>query len=72
MDLEKGKAFPKRIPFIDESKYTIFDNGSRSRVWRKLNTALDVKNIKNAVKQSGGSVAVGDSMASSGVGRLVF
>lgn len=70
--LQKGIDFWKKIMFTDESKYNIFGNDGRNKVWQKPNTALDPKNIIPTVKHGGGSVMVWGAMAASGVGRLVF
>ncbi|GBP03423.1 Transposable element Tcb1 transposase [Eumeta japonica] len=70
--LNKDVDFWKRVIFTDESKFNVFGNDGRSKVWRKPNTALDPQNIIPTVKHGGGSVMVWGAMASSGVGRLVF
>lgn len=70
--LEKDEAFWESVLFTDETKVNIFGNDGRGKVWRKKNSALDVKNLIPTVKHGGGSVMVWGAMAASGVGRLVF
>lgn len=71
-DFNKEINFCKKVIFTDESKNNIFGNDGRKKVWRKLNTVLDPKNIIPTVKHGAGSVMVWRAMASAGVGRLVF
>ncbi|GFX87625.1 transposable element Tcb2 transposase [Trichonephila clavipes] len=46
----KTSNFWKKVIFSDESKLNIFGNDGRRTVWRKLNTALDPKNLRPTVK----------------------
>ena len=60
------------VVFTDESKFNIFGNDRKQKVWRKPNTELEKKNLKVTVKHGGGSVMVWGCFAASGVGSLVF
>lgn len=70
--LGKENSFWDQVLFTDESKFNIFGSDGRRMVWRKPNTALNPKNLTPTVKHGGGNVMVWGSMASSGVGNLVF
>lgn len=62
----------KNVIFVDESKFNLFGNDGRPRVWRKPNTALDKKHLCATIKHGGGSVMVWACMSYHGVGNLVF
>ncbi|GFX71525.1 transposable element Tcb1 transposase [Trichonephila clavipes] len=68
----KTDNFWKKVIFSDESKLNIFGSDGRRTVWKKPNTALDLKNLRPTVKHGGGSVMVLGGMASNGVGNLIF
>lgn len=70
--VQKPDEFWKTVIFTDESKFNIFGSDGRRFVWRKENTALQLKHIKATVKHGGGSVMVWGAMAAGGVGNLVF
>lgn len=70
--LNKDINFWKRVLFTDESKFNLFGNDGRGKVWRKKNAALEPKNVVPTVKHGGGNVMAWGAMAASGVGRLVF
>lgn len=44
--------------FVDKSKYNVFGNDGKEKVWRKPNTELQCKNVNTTVKHGGGSVMV--------------
>lgn len=69
---ESDPGFWQRVIFTDESKFNVFGNDSRGKVWRKKNQALKMKNLIPTVKHGGGSVMVWGCMAASGVGKLHF
>lgn len=68
----KTDNFWKNVLFLDESKFNVFGSDGRRFVWRKPNTALDVKNLQSTVKHGGGNVMVWGVMGCNGVGNLVF
>lgn len=64
--------FWNKVIFSDESKFNIHGSDGREKVWRKVNSELEPKNMVGTVKHGGGSVLVWGCMAASGVGNLVF
>ncbi|GFU06486.1 transposable element Tcb1 transposase [Trichonephila clavipes] len=52
----KTDNFWKKVIFSDESKFNFFGSDGCRIVWRKPNTVLDPKNLRNTVKHGGGSV----------------
>lgn len=69
---EKDPEFWSRVIFTDECKFNIFRNDGRSKVWRKPNESLKLKNMVPTVKHGGGSIMVWGCMAANGVGKLHF
>ena len=67
-----AEDFWKTVIFTDESKFNIFGSDGRRFVWRRENTALDLKNLKATVKHGGGSVMVWCAMSAAGVGNIIF
>lgn len=67
----KPLAFWKQVLWSDESKFELFGQKRRSRVWRKSGDALKERNIQKTVKHGGGNVMVWGCFAWSGVGNLV-
>ncbi|GFW98960.1 transposable element Tcb1 transposase [Trichonephila clavipes] len=58
--LEFAKTHQLQITFgrklyLVKSKFNIFGSDGRRTVWRKPNTALDLKNLRPIVKHGGGS-----------------
>ena len=70
--VNKTEDFWKTVIFTDESKFNIFGSDGRRFVWRRENTALELKNLKATVKHGGGSVMVWGAMSAGGVGNIVF
>lgn len=68
----KDESFWDRVIFVDESKYNVFGNDGKERVWRKPNMELHWKNVNTTVKHGGGSVMVWGCFSAHGVGSLVF
>lgn len=68
----KPDDFWKNVIFVDESKFNVFGSDGRRFVWRKANTALQLKNLQPTVKHGGGSLMVWGAMGANGVGNLVF
>lgn len=66
------ETFWNNVIFTDESKYNLFGNDGKQRVWRKKNTALHQKNLSQTIKHGGGNVMVWGCFAASGVGSLEF
>lgn len=64
-------AFWKRVLWSDESKFEMFGQKRRSRVWRRSGDALKEPYIQKTVKHGGGNIMVWGSFAWSGVGSLV-
>ncbi|GFS99810.1 transposable element Tc1 transposase [Trichonephila clavipes] len=57
--LEFAKTHQLKTELLEESifsKFNIFGSDGHRTVWRKPNTALDLKNLRPTVKQGGGSV----------------
>ena len=48
----------KRVMWSDESRFTLFQNDGRVRVWRKPHEALDPACVSPTVQASGGSVMI--------------
>lgn len=69
---DKSQMYWNNVIWSDESKFELFSSNRQVRVWRKVNTALDPKNLQATVKHGGGSVMVWGCMSASGVGNLVF
>lgn len=63
--------FWKSVLWSDESKYELFGQKRRSRVWRRSGDALKEPYIQKTVKHGGGNIMVWGSFAWSGVGSLV-
>lgn len=70
--VNKPIDFWKNVIFSDESKFNLFSSDGRRTVWRKPNSALEIKNIIPTIKHGGGSVLVWGCMSYSGVGNLHF
>lgn len=66
----KPLSFWKIVVWSDESKYELFGQKRRSRVWRKAKEALKEKNIQKTVKHGGGNIIVWGCFGWSGVGNL--
>lgn len=62
--------FWKKVLWTDESKFELFGQKRRSRIWRKSGEALKEANIQKTVKHGGGSIMVWGCFAWSGVGNL--
>ncbi|CAK9813888.1 Transposable element Tc1 transposase [Anthophora plagiata] len=60
------------VIFADESKYNIYGNDGRIRVWRKSKEELNPRHLQPTVKHGGGSVMVWACISAHGVGELVF
>ena len=58
--------------FSDESKFNVFDVNSKETVWRKLNTSLQIKNLKSTAKHDGGHIMIWGCMPFNGVGEMDF
>lgn len=69
---DKPQAYWNKVIWSDESKFELFSSNRQVKVWRKVNTALDPKNLVPTVKHGGGSVMVWGCMSPAGVGNLVF
>ncbi len=67
-----NKNFWDDVIFTDESKFNLFGNDGKRRVWRKPNTALLERNLNPTVKHGGGSVMVWGCFSAGGVGSLEF
>lgn len=67
-----GNEFWSKVIFSDESKFNIYNNDGRTKVWRKPNTALEKSNMVGTVKHGGGNILVWGCMSEAGVGNLVF
>lgn len=63
--------FWKTVVWSDESKFELFGQKRRSKVWRKTGEALIEKNIQKTVKHGGGNIMIWGCFAWSGVGNLV-
>lgn len=72
LHVDKTVEFWDRVIFTDESKFNLFGSDGKTRVWRKINTAMVEKNLIRTVKYGGGSVMVWGCMSTAGVGNLVF
>lgn len=68
--IKKDKSFWKNVIFTDESKFNLYRSDGRTYVWRKVNTALDEKNIMPTVKHGIKSVMVWGCIGHSGPGNL--
>lgn len=66
----KSNDFWNRVVFTDESKYNLYGNDGRCRVWRKPNEEFKEKNVCPTFKHGGGSVLVWGCMSATGVGNL--
>lgn len=66
----KSNDFWNRVVFTDESKFNIYGNDGRCRVWRKPNEEFKEKNLCPTFKHGGGSVLVWGCMSAAGVGNL--
>ena len=64
-------GFCKKVLLSDESKFELFGQKRRSRVWRKPGEALKEENIQKTVKHEGGNIMVWGCFAWSGIGNLV-
>ncbi|GFS98227.1 transposable element Tcb2 transposase [Trichonephila clavipes] len=64
--------FWKRVIFSDESKFEIFTPPSIRKIWRKIKTALEPKNVLPTLKHGGGNVMVWECVAHNGAGNLAF
>lgn len=62
--------FWKRVLWTDESKFELFGQKRRSRVWRGSGDALKEPYIQKTVKHGGGNIMVWGAFAWSGVGSL--
>ncbi|GFX56311.1 transposable element Tcb1 transposase [Trichonephila clavipes] len=58
MYVRQPSEYWENVIFVEESKYNIFGSDSKQKVWRKLNTAMDVKNLRPTVKYGGGNQIV--------------
>lgn len=70
--ISEDETFWRTVIFSDESKFNLFGNDGKMKVWRKPNTSLEAKNINVTVKHGGGNVMVWGCFAASGVGSLEF
>ena len=61
----------KTIIWSDESRFTLFQNDSPSRVWRKNGTRYNIKNLTPTVKHGGGGVMMWGCFSGKGLGPLV-
>lgn len=61
----------KQIVFSDESRFNLFNNDGRVRVWRLPNTRYLSKNCMPTVKGNNGSIMVWGAISYYGVGPLV-
>ncbi|GFY00469.1 transposable element Tcb1 transposase [Trichonephila clavipes] len=52
------KNFWNSVIFSDESKFNIHGSDGHQNVWRKVNAALELKNMRGTVKHGGGSIMV--------------
>lgn len=69
--LNKPISFWKRVLWTDESKFEIFNQKRRVRVWRKSGEALQDRHLQPTVKHGGGNIMVWGCFAWAGVGNLV-
>lgn len=70
--ITEDESFWNRVIFTDESKYNVYGNDGKVKIWRKRNTALAVRNLNTTIKHGGGSVMVWGCFSAQGVGSLVF
>lgn len=70
--VNKPQEFWDKFVFTDESKFNIFGNDGRIRVWRNPKDGLNPKYTQKTVKHNGGGVMVWGCMAANGVGKLAF
>ena len=69
--LKKPLQFWNNILWTDETKFILYQNDGKRRVWRRKGTAHDPKHTTSSVKH-GGSVMAWACMAANGTGTLVF
>ena len=60
------------MPVWIRYKFEIFGIKRPPKIWRNKNEAFSNKHVTKTMKYSGESVMVWESMAASGVGKLVF
>lgn len=70
--LNHGPEYWSRVIFTDESKFNIFKSDGKVKVWRKVKTEMQEKNLTCSVKHGGGSQMVWGCMSANGVGELHF
>ena len=70
--IRKYFSFWKSVLFTDESKFNLFGDDGRGKLWRKKNEALKPQYLILTFKHGGGKIMVWGSIAASGVGNLVF
>lgn len=63
--------FWKNILWTDESKFELFGQKKRIRVWRKHGEELQDRHIQKTVKHGGGNILVWGCFSWAGVGNLV-
>lgn len=70
--LEKPDSFWDNVLFSDESKYNIYGPVGATKIWRKPNEEMQIKNLIPTVKHGGGNIMIWGCMAAAGVGKMVF
>lgn len=68
--VDKPISFWEKTVFCDESKYNMFNNDGKKKVWRRSGTAFNKENLRASVKGGGGSVMVWGCMSAKGTGNL--
>jgi len=63
--------FWKKVLWTDESKFELFGQKKRVRVWRKHGEELQERHIQKTVKHGGGNIMVWGCFSWAGVGNLV-
>lgn len=69
--VDKPISFWKTVLWSDESKFELFGNKRRSRVWTRRGEKLLDKNIQKTVKHGGGNIMVWGCFSWAAVGNLV-
>lgn len=72
LHVDEDEEFWNRVLWSDESKYNVFGDDGRVRVWRKKNEGIKLKNINPTVKHNGGNIKIWGCFSSAGTGNFEF